>query len=159
MLNEKSELPKLVFAGKYGKGGAAFQDALAADPRLAGYVVVLHAPSDKDLAWLYQNCLFTAFPSQFEGWGLPVGEAAWFGKFSVASNATSIPEVCGDLIDYVDPHDPASIEAALQRVLSDPAYLAAREQRIVDATLRPWSAVADDIFEFATASTDALKSD
>ena len=140
-------LPLLVFAGKYGKGSAEFQRALSQDARLAERVRVVHAPSDLNLAWLYQNCLFTAYPSQYEGWGLPVGEAAWFGKFCVASHVTSIPEVCGDLIDYVDPSNMGSIKAAVKRVLVDRDYLRERERAIASAELRTWSRVADEIYQ------------
>jgi glycosyltransferase involved in cell wall biosynthesis len=146
------QLPLLVFAGKYGKGGAEFQEFLGKDAQLAQKVRVVHAPSDLDLAWLYQNCLFTAFPSQFEGWGLPVGEAAWFGKYCVASHATSIPEVCGDLIDYVDPDDLANIKAGIKRPIVDRDFLKQREVRIANAKLRSWSDVADDIYRFACGS-------
>jgi glycosyltransferase involved in cell wall biosynthesis len=91
--------------------------------------------------------LFTAYPSQYEGWGLPVGEAAWFGKFCVASHVTSIPEVCGDLIDYVDPSNMGSIKAAVKRVLVDRDYLRERERAIASAELRTWSRVADEIYQ------------
>ena len=57
---------------------------------------IVDSPSDRELAYLYQRCLFAAYPSLYEGWGLPVGEAAWFGKYVISSNATSLPEVCGD---------------------------------------------------------------
>lgn len=145
---ELPSLPLLVFAGKYGRGGAEFQAALAADAELTKSVRLIHSPSDADLAWLYQHCLFTAFPSQFEGWGLPVGEAAWFGKYTVATNATSVPEVCGDLIDYVDPFDVESIKAGIKKPLTDRTYLRQREAAIRSATLRSWQDVADDIYEF-----------
>jgi glycosyltransferase involved in cell wall biosynthesis len=105
----KEQLPLLVFPGKYGRGGAEFQSLLASDADLAQSVRVLRSPSGADLAWLYQHCLFTVYPSQFEGWGLPVGEAARFGKYCVASLTTLVPEVCGDLLVYVDPHDSQSI--------------------------------------------------
>ena len=39
--------------------------------------------TDDDLAELYKQCLFSVTPSLVEGWGLPIGEAAWFGKFSI----------------------------------------------------------------------------
>jgi glycosyltransferase involved in cell wall biosynthesis len=142
-------MPLLVFAGKYGKGGAEFQEVVSGSAILQRFVRVVHAPSDLELAWLYQNCFFSTYPSVFEGWGLPVGEAAWFGKYCVASSATSIPEVCGDLLEYVDPTDEASIEAGIVKAITDATYLAQREQQISDAKLKTWADVADDIFEFS----------
>jgi glycosyltransferase involved in cell wall biosynthesis len=75
-------------------------------------------------------CLLTIFPSLAEGWGLPVAESLAHGKFCVASNRTSIPEVGGDLIDYFDPADEDQVVAKIERVLFEPGYLAAREARL-----------------------------
>lgn len=140
------DVPSLIFAGKYGRGGAEFKDRLAADPQLAKHVLVIHAPTDGDLAWLYQQCVFTIYPSTYEGWGLPVGEAAWFGKYCIASRATSVPEVCGNLADYVDPYDSSAIKAAISRALADRDYLQLKEEAIKTAKLRTWQDLADDIY-------------
>lgn len=60
------------------------------------------------------------------------------GKFCVASNRTSIPEVGGDLVDYFDPSDDDDALAKIERLLLDPGYLQAREAR-VRAEYRPRS--------------------
>jgi len=143
-------MPLLIFAGKYGRGGERVQAALENDDRLARLVRLEHAPSDRQLAWLYRNCLFTAFPSTYEGWGLPVGESAWFGKYCVASNATSVPEVCGDLLNYVDPTDAGSLKAELRTLLANPEALRKHELAIEAATLRTWASVADDMYAHLT---------
>ena len=44
--------------------------------------------------WLYRNCEAFLFPSEGEGFGLPVVEAMQFGKAVFAANRTSLPEVC-----------------------------------------------------------------
>jgi len=138
--------PTLVFAGKHGWLIQEFETLLKANPALAEKVHIVDSPSDKQLAWLYQNCLFTAYPSYYEGWGLPVGESAWFGKYCVASQTSSIPEVCGELIDYVDPNDAVGMSQKIQRALRDPNYVGMRELAIRDAKLRSWRDVADDMF-------------
>jgi hypothetical protein len=69
----------------------------------------------------------------------------------VASKAASIPEVCGDLIDYVDPCDVADIVAKLRVPILDREYLREREARIAAAPLRTWCDVARDICDFVTA--------
>ena len=61
--------------------------------------------TDVELALLYRKCLLTMFPSLAEGWGLPVGESLAYGKICIASRAGAIPEVGGELVDYVDPYD------------------------------------------------------
>jgi glycosyltransferase involved in cell wall biosynthesis len=144
-------MPLLVFAGKYGKGGELVQKMLERDSVLAQLVRLEHAPSDRQLAWLYRNCMFTVFPSTYEGWGLPVGESAWFGKYCVASNATSVPEVCGDLLQYVDATSIESIKAGISEVLVDAAALRARESTIEQAELRSWASVADDMYAYLTS--------
>jgi glycosyltransferase involved in cell wall biosynthesis len=141
-------MPLLVFAGKYGKGGEHFQQVLAKDSKLAQQVRVIHTPSDRELAWLYQNCLFTAYPSLYEGWGLPVGESVWFGKYCVASQATSIPEVCGNLLDYINPDSIESLCSGLRHALAADAFLIQREKRLAEITPREWRDVAQDIYSF-----------
>jgi len=60
-----------------------------------------------------------AYPSLYEGFGLPVLEAMSHGVPTVASNISSIPEVAGDAALLVDPTDEDAIAGALRRVLTD----------------------------------------
>jgi len=46
--------------------------------------------NDDELAFLYQRCLFTIYPSLYEGWGLPVAESLRTGKFCIASSTSSV---------------------------------------------------------------------
>jgi glycosyltransferase involved in cell wall biosynthesis len=140
--------PRLVFAGKYGWKLTEFMSIIDADPELGANVTVVQGPSDQDLAYLYQKSLFSVYPSFYEGWGLPVGEAAWFGKYCLASSATSIPEVCHDLIDYVAPDDVAGMAAKLVELISNPNMIAVREKALQVAPLRTWSDVADNLYEY-----------
>jgi glycosyltransferase involved in cell wall biosynthesis len=149
-------LPRLIFAGKQGWLIHEFKATLANDPDLARRVRIVDSPSDRELAYLYQRCLFTAYPSLYEGWGLPVGEAAWFGKYVVCSNATSLPEVCGELVDYFDPTDSVAMCARLERAITNTAYVRAKEHAIVQAPMRRWSDVAEDLFDFVVRSSAHL---
>ena len=151
-------LPRLVFAGKPGWLIREFRATLTTEPALADRVAIVDSPTDRELAYLYQHCLFTVFPSLCEGWGLPVGEAAWFGKYCICSNATSLPEVCGSLIDYFDPNDLDALCALLQRAIADPAYVREKEQAIAHSPMRLWSEVADDIYAFVTRGHTAAAS-
>ena len=140
--------PLLLFAGMYGRvGGAEVRARLENDAALARFVRVVEGPSDQVLAWLYRHCLFSTFPSHVEGWGLPVGESAWFGSLCVASRASSIPEVCGELMDYVDPADTADITRGVRRLITDRDYLQQRKAMIARATLRRWSDVAGELYD------------
>jgi glycosyltransferase involved in cell wall biosynthesis len=83
--------------------------------RFLGYL------SDQTLAILYRLASVFAFPSLYEGFGLPPLEAMASGTPVVTSNVSSLPEVAGDAAALVDPYDVDSIVEGLRRVLSDPA--------------------------------------
>lgn len=141
----QGQVPLLVFAGKVGWKLTEFTSILNADPALQQKVLILPTATDRDLAFLYQRCRFSVYPSVYEGWGLPVGEAAWFGRYVIAANATSLPEVCGDLIDYVDPLDVSDMVSKLGFALDHPDYVRDKEQAIRRAPLRSWDDVADNL--------------
>jgi glycosyltransferase involved in cell wall biosynthesis len=129
-------IPALVFAGQIGWMVDDLLADLAASDYLGGKIHLRHGLSDVELRQAYRSCLFTVFPSLCEGWGLPVAESLMQGKFCIASNRTSIPEVGGDFIEYFDPSNEDEAFAKIERALFDPAYLAAREARL-HAEYRP----------------------
>ena len=138
-------LPILVIAGAHGRQAAKLDAFIARYPQLTEKVVLVERPRDAQLAALYERSLFTVYPSRYEGWGLPVGESAWFGKLCVASNVTSIPEVVGDAADYFDPNSVEEMMAAFERPILDRAYLRQREAGIAALKLRTWADVADNL--------------
>jgi glycosyltransferase involved in cell wall biosynthesis len=75
--------------------------------------------SDAALAELYHRCAVFCYPSLGEGFGLPVLEAMAAGAAVLTSNLSSLPEVGGDAVEYVDPHDTGSIASGLRRLLTD----------------------------------------
>jgi glycosyltransferase involved in cell wall biosynthesis len=123
-------IPVLIFAGQVGW----MVDDLLADLAASGYLggKIEHRPglSDGELDEAYRSCLFTIFPSLCEGWGLPIAESLAYGKFCLASNRTSIPEVGGDLIDYFDPSDEEDALTKIERLLFEPGYVVEREARL-----------------------------
>jgi glycosyltransferase involved in cell wall biosynthesis len=129
-------IPVLIFAGQVGWMVDELLADLAASDCLGGKIVLMPGLSEAELRQAYRSCLFTVFPSLCEGWGLPVAESLVAGKFCVASNRTSIPEIGGDLIDYFDPSDDDDALAKIERLVLDPGYLAAREARL-QAEYRP----------------------
>jgi glycosyltransferase involved in cell wall biosynthesis len=74
-----------------------------------------------DLVGLYDLCSVFAYPSLYEGFGLPALEAMAAGAPVVASSAGAIPEVVGDAAVLVDPTDEAAIAEGLRSVLDDQA--------------------------------------
>jgi len=105
LLSENKKLPNLIFVGMVGWGVNDTINDIIKDPIINGKINILSNVSDIDLDFLYENCLFTVYPSMYEGWGLPIAESLSYGKFCIASNTSSIPEVGKELIDYADPWD------------------------------------------------------
>ncbi len=111
----------LVVAGADGWGETAREAAAGAargqvDVRFLGFV--------DDLAGLYTAASAFAYPSEWEGFGLPVLEAMAQGAPVVTSRATSCEEVAGGAAVLVDPLDVDSIAAGLAEALGSTAQLA-----------------------------------
>ena len=122
-LHPEGKLPQLVLAGKRGWRDneimrAAQRDELGADIRFTGYV------ADEHLNALYSGAVCFAYPSYFEGFGLPILEAMKCGTPVVAGNRTSIPEVTGEAALLFDPFDVHSLVEALKQILNDSEYRA-----------------------------------
>jgi glycosyltransferase involved in cell wall biosynthesis len=108
----------LVIAGGMGPGGEAVRAhcealGLANEVRFVGFV-----PEDEKPLW-YNSAHLFVFPSQYEGFGLPVLEALACGTPVVTSNSSSLPEVVGDAGLQVDPIDVIGLTEAIQRVMVD----------------------------------------
>jgi glycosyltransferase involved in cell wall biosynthesis len=85
--------------------------------------------STEEMVEAYAAADLLLFASTFEGFGMPILEAQAVGRPVVTANLSSMPEVGGDAACYVDPFDPASIRAGVQRVLADADYRAALVER------------------------------
>ena len=87
--------------------------------KLAGFV------ADEDLAALYSACALFAYPSLYEGFGLPVLEAMAAGAAVATSDNSSLPEVGGADVVYVQAEEERSITLAMETMLRDPDRRAA----------------------------------
>lgn len=148
------DLPRLVFAGRKGWHIRAFEDFLSATGNLNGWIQIIEAPSDSELAFLYRNCKFSIMASLYEGWGLPVGEALSYGKTAVVAHNSSLPEVGGDHVEYCDATSIESIAAACGRLIKNPARIQELEDGIASAKLRTWAEVAADLLSILGLLTD-----
>lgn len=106
-LRKGVNMPHLVIVGRPGWYTNDIIHTMRTDPDTRGRIHFMHNTSDDELVWLYQNALFTIYPSYYEGWGLPVAESAAMGKLCLSSNQSSMPEIAGDLMDYFSPYDSA----------------------------------------------------
>jgi glycosyltransferase involved in cell wall biosynthesis len=107
---------QLVIAG--GRGWL-YEDIFSEAERHGDRVRILGFVDEGDLPALYRNAALFAFPSLYEGFGLPVLEAMACGVPVVCSNASSLPEVAGQAGLLVDPLDTDGLAEAMRRVLED----------------------------------------
>jgi len=128
-IGDNPDLPyDVVIAG--GHNPRVFGQArLTQHPRVhfVGYV------SNEALKSLYRHATAFVFPSLQEGFGLPLVEAMVLDCPVIASNAASIPEVCGDAALYVDPHDAQALRRTMDQVARDPQL---RARMVTAARLR-----------------------
>lgn len=87
--------------------------------RLTSSVVFTGFVTNEQLVGLYNGALVFAYPSLFEGFGLPVLEALACGAPTLTSSTTSLPEVAGDAALLIDPFSIDDIREGLRRLLDD----------------------------------------
>lgn len=124
------DLPRLIIVGENGFNWEVFRDEATRDPRVRDTILILGDIEDNKLDWLYRNCLFTVYPSLYEGYGMPVAESLAYGKICLCSNEASMPEVAPEVTDLLDPLDFASWYAAMKRYLFDAHARRNRETEI-----------------------------
>lgn len=145
------DTPTLVCVGNSGWMVDAALARLSSSELLKSKVILLSKVPDQDLAELYRKCLFTIYPSTYEGWGLPVTESLCHGKAALVAEVSSLPEAGGPFVDYFDPASARDFIEKLERLIDDVAFRGSLEKRIA-SSFRPreWSAVGEEI-------VDALK--
>ena len=95
------------------------------------------------LPHLYAGAALFAFPSLYEGFGLPPLEAMASGTPVVVSNRASLPEVVGDAGATMDSYDPVQAASVMRELLEDPARRATMSKRgLARAARFTWQACA-----------------
>jgi len=144
-LRARIDAPPLVIAGRPGWAYGDTLRQIAAEPgvRYVGHV------DGADLSALYESAGILAFPSLYEGFGLPLVEAMAYGVPCVVSNVGALPEVANGAAVLVDPEDVGSIADGLARLLGD----ASLREKLGAAGRRR---AADFTWERAAAATHAV---
>jgi glycosyltransferase involved in cell wall biosynthesis len=107
-------MPAMVWVGMgRWQSGELIDRARAAGVHLPGFVAPEHLPA------LYRRAEALAYPSLYEGFGLPPLEAMACGTPALVANTTSLPEAVGGAAVMVDPMDVAALADGLGRVLFD----------------------------------------
>jgi alpha-1,3-rhamnosyl/mannosyltransferase len=112
----------LVIAGNDGPARPGIDAAIARLPAPVSERVVLTGPvSDAGRRALLESATVLAYPSIYEGFGLPVLEAMSVGVPVVAARAGAIPEIAGDAALLVESTDEAGLAASITRLIDDDA--------------------------------------
>jgi glycosyltransferase involved in cell wall biosynthesis len=105
---------ELVVAGPIGWADPATV-AKVRSVRYLGYV------GEADLPAITAGATVLAYPSLYEGFGLPVAQAMAAGTAVLTSNVASLPEIAGNAALLVDPHSTTEIRDGLERLLTSPS--------------------------------------
>ena len=118
-IEERKNVTPLIAAWRGSLAGRGIALAIVSSDEVPEDVTALRDVSPAACRDLYRGALAFAFPTLYEGFGLPALEALSCGTPAVVSRAASLPEVCGDAAYYVD--EPKSAQAwsvALEQVVS-----------------------------------------
>jgi glycosyltransferase involved in cell wall biosynthesis len=136
----RRDLPRLVFVGRPGWSFDYLHSNVRLDQSINELILTLDYVNDSGLSYLYRHALFTVFPSLYEGWGLPVAESLGYGKFCITSSTSSLPEVGGDFVEYLDPCDLSAWVERLSYYFDNPEAVRAKEAEIrLHYEVYPWA--------------------
>lgn len=111
-----------------------------------GQVIDLGFVAEEDVPALYRSARLLAFPSLFEGFGMPLLEAMACGCPVASSRATCLPEVSGEAAHLFDPLSPAAMAAALAEVWEEgPLRRGLIERGLLRAESLRWARVVPDL--------------
>jgi len=87
--------------------------------RMPGGITVIDDVPDDELVYYYNCASMLVMPSFYEGFGLPAAEAMACGCPVIASNISSLPEICGEAGILIDPYNKSSLTEAIGRLITD----------------------------------------
>jgi glycosyltransferase involved in cell wall biosynthesis len=146
ILRDRHKLPhRLVIVGARGWLWRDIEARAERSPYRDDILFVGHVSED-DLPVVYSAATAFAFPSLYEGFGLPPLEAMACGTPVVVSKTSSLPEVVGEAGLQVDPHDAEALAAALELLLLDePLRADLRTRGLERAASFTWKASAEKL--------------
>ena len=119
IISEKINDLFLVLTGRLGWDyEKIFREIEDTPPKIRDRRIITGYVDDTDLSPLYTGALAFAYPSIYEGFGLPPLEAMQCGAPIITSNTSSLPEVVGDAGIMVEPDDAAGLSGAIYEIYS-----------------------------------------
>lgn len=141
MLRQAQHDISLVIVGGRGWQSKKLQEKIA---RHKDKIIYINHCEPNELPAFYHLAKVFAYPSLYEGFGLPPLEAMATGCPVICSNAASLPEVCGDAAVLFNPKNPAEFQNALHKVLNDEKLRSElREKGLQQAKKFSWKHTAE----------------
>lgn len=119
-------------------------------------VRLLHL-TDEELRAAYSGALALVYPSLYEGFGLPIAEAMACGCPVITCRNSSIVEVAGDAVLYINPADPQDLAQALERVQDPDVRQNLIEAGLTQAKLFSWEKMAAIVAEVISQTAQQTK--
>jgi glycosyltransferase involved in cell wall biosynthesis len=129
-IREGYDLPRLVIVGRIGWDVVELMRWINFAPELRDKVVIAADVEDDELVALYEDALFTVFPSRIEGWGLPITEALSHRKVCVHATDPAQYEASQGLMPAFHPDDFPSWKQEILRLMTDDDYRNGLERSI-----------------------------
>jgi len=115
---------------------------------LKKYVNIVDYVDEKELPYYYSMANVFVFPSEYEGFGLPLLEAMACGCPAITTKYTSLPEVGGKAVIYVNPKNITQLAKEIERVLRDKKLSQTLSQKgLIQAKKFNWKASAKTVGE------------
>jgi glycosyltransferase involved in cell wall biosynthesis len=136
-LSRGIDLPPIAIAGRYGWMTEPTVELMTKDPTVKDKFIFVISPSDEELSWLYDNCLFTVLPSLYEGWGIPIAESVARGVPCLCSDTSSMTEIAEGFVEHFNPTSTDECLGRIQQLL-EPKKLAAARAKVKQYKQHSW---------------------
>lgn len=144
----------VIVGGQMFKTGRIF--AVWSRMKAKDEVIFAGRVSDHELRRIYGAALCLTFVPFFEGFGIPVIEAMAAGIPVICSNTTSLPEVGGESVHYVDPKNTGMIAEAMEKISGDSDYRKILTERGAEQKMHfSWDKSADQFWKSIEAAAES----
>lgn len=155
-LQKNKEIPgdfKLVLSGGegWGKVKKVIENYIAENYPISGKtnIILMNFLNDEYVIEFIKNAYAVVYPSLYEGFGLPVLESMAIGTPVITSNSSSLPEVGGDAVLYINPLNYFDIYHKIQYLINNPKILKGLSRRgIIQSQKFQWDKTSKKVLNF-----------